>query len=76
MTVRDKLKNLLRINGYRCSDDESFWEKSRDRREKRIRINKGSFEVTNIEHPVFREGWTKHRYRLTHKNVDNFNVWV
>ena len=64
------------MNGYRSSDDESFWEKSRDRREKRITIKKASFRVMDIEHPVFREGWSAQSYRLTHKNVDELQVWV
>jgi len=71
MTVLEKLKKKLELNCFKPNEDQTYWEKCCDRKEMQITINKGSFEVMDIRHPVFKEGWWKEKYRLTHKNIDD-----
>lgn len=74
MKVKEKLEKILDLNGYKKTGDT--WHKARDRKEKNITIKDRHFIVEFIHHPAFREGWSRDSLTLTHKNIDNLDVWV
>jgi len=68
MTKRQRIEKFLIGNNYVCYSP-GFWEKHWDggRREQRVRIKQKTVIITDIEHPIFTEGWSEET-----KSFDDF----
>ncbi len=70
--IRKMLRDILSNYGWENRQDRGDrWEPRYKRRnyELQIEFNKRNFTITEVEHPVFTEGWSMRNYPLSKAGV-------